>query len=61
MLASAQERYRTQERLLRATASNHKSQARYHRRETQNAMERLRVLREKMARFRIGFEVIEQK
>ena len=61
MLANAQERYRTQERMLLATAHNHKSQARYHRRETQSTMERLRELRENMARLGIKVEVVGTK
>ena len=61
MLASAQERYRTRERLLLARANGHKKQTRYHRRQTQNTMERLRELREKMARLGIKVEVVKQK
>jgi hypothetical protein len=61
MLADAQERFRTQERLLVARANGHKKQSRYHRRQTQDAMERLRELREKMARLGIKVEVVTQK
>jgi hypothetical protein len=61
MLANAQERFRTQERLLLARANGHKKQSRYHRRQTQNTMERLRELRENMARLGIKVEVVKQK
>ena len=61
MLASAQERYRTRERLLRASASSHKRQSIQHRREACSKMEQLRLLREKMARLGIKVEVVKQK
>ena len=61
MLATAQERFRTQERLLLARANGHKKQSRYHRRQTQDTMERLRELRETMARLGIAVEVVGTK
>lgn len=61
MLASVQERYKTRERLLLADARNHKRQQTHHRREAQNSMERLRLLRENMARLGISVEVVGTK
>jgi hypothetical protein len=51
----AQQHQRTEARLL-AVARNHKMQVRYHRSKAREAMEELRLFRERLARIGIGFK-----
>ena len=55
------EHYRQAERRLLVTARSHKKQVRYHRGQAKETMERLRELREHMARLGIPVEVVEKK